>query len=278
MMPSILNNIVVACTNTQGSRQRHAVALSLLALSVLSFAAIAGCSFPFTEGKTVSGLDKLIQGQSNHSVSAHPQPGWQAQPSIRTLVMREPTPHCELPGLEPDTIDVDLWSRLKHDYEQHCSSYKQAAMLVRRKLRGVAEAIIGDAMRDKGEGAKAAIPNAVAPTDSVVVQDTGAAATVGGPTSTGTVSVSSPPLEAKFYRESAIGAYRKDDLALALVNFDLAIRLDPSFEVAYIDRSIILYRLGAVDAAFDDVAQAKRIENSHRLLTPPLPKMSPIKD
>jgi tetratricopeptide (TPR) repeat protein len=172
---------------------------------------------------------------------------------------------------------VDLWSRLKLDYEQHCYSRKQAAMLVSRKLRGLAEAIIEDGLRDKVEDGKAATPNAVAPTDSGdVVQDTGAAPTGAGPTSTGTVSVSSSPLDAKFYRESAIGAYRDADLALALVNFDRAIRLDPSFEVAYIDRSIILYRLGAVDAAFDDVAQARSIENSHRILTPPLPKTSPL--
>jgi tetratricopeptide (TPR) repeat protein len=191
--------------------------------------------------------------------------------------VRQPAPRRELPGLEPDTVDVDLWSRVKLDYEQHCSSYKQADVLVRRQLRGLAEAIIGDSMRDKVEGAKAAVPNAVAPTDSgIVVPDTAAAPTVVGPTSTGTVSVSGPPVDAKFYRESAIAAYRNGDLALALVDFDKAIRLDPSFEDAYIDRSIVLYRLGALDFAFDDVARARRIENSHRVLTPPLPKASPL--
>jgi tetratricopeptide (TPR) repeat protein len=277
-MPSSLNSTSVTCTNAQGSRQRRVVALSLLALSALSLAAIAGCSFPSTEGKSVSGLDELIQGQSIRSVPAHPQPGWQAHPSTRALVVRQPAPHCELPGLEPDTVDVDLWSRLKLDYEQHCYSYKQAAMLVRRQLREVAEAITGgDKMRDKIEGAKATVPNAVAPTDSgVAVPDTAAAPTVVGPTSTGTVSASSPPLDAKFYRESAIAAYRNGDLALALVDFDQAIRLDPSFENAYIDRSIVLYRLGALDFAFDDVARARGIENSHRVLTPPLPKASPL--
>ena len=197
--------------------------------------------------------------------------------STGASVVRQSAPHCELPGLEPDTIDVDVWSRMKLDYEQHCHSYKRAAMLVRTKARGPAEAIIGAAMRDKVQDRKAAAPNAVAPADSgVVVQDTVAAPTVTGPTSTGTVSGSTPPLEAKFYRVSAIGAYRNGDLALALVDFDRAIRLDPSVEEDYIDRGIILYRLGVLHAAFDDVARARHIENAHRILTPPLPKMSPM--
>jgi tetratricopeptide (TPR) repeat protein len=275
-MLSSLNSTSVTCTNAQGPRQRRAVALSLLALSALSLA--AGCAFPSTEGKSVSGLDELIQAKSTRSVPAHAQPGWQAHPSTQAPVVRQTASHCELPGLEPDTVDVDLWSRLKLDYEQHCYSYKRGAMLVRRQLRGLVDAMIGgDRMGDKVEGAKAAVSNAVAPTDiDIVVPDTVAAPTVVGPTSTGTVSASSPPKDAKFYRESAIAAYGNGDLPLALVYFDRAIRLDPSFEDAYIDRSIVLYRLGALDFAFDDVARARGIENSHRILMPPLPKTSPL--
>jgi len=256
---------------------------------------IASCSYPSYQGKSVSALgevieeealqdkalqDKTIQGKSAAYRSVptpHPKSGLQADRSTGASVVRQPAPHCELPGLEPDTIDADVWSRMKLDYEQHCHSYKRAAMLVRTKARGPAEAIIGAAMRDKVQDRKAAAPNAVAPVDSgVVVQDTAAAPTVTGPTSTGTVSGSTPPLEAKFYRVSAIGAYRNGDLALALVDFDQAIRLDPSFEEDYIDRGIILYRLGVLHAAFDDVARARHIENAHRILTPPLPKMSPM--
>jgi len=173
---------------------------------------------------------------------------------------------------------VDLWSRLKLDYEQHCYSYKRLPMLLRRQLQGLVDAMIGgDRMGDKVEGAKAAESNAVAPMNrDIVVPDTAAAPTVSGPTSTGTVSVSNHPLDANFYRESAIVAYRNGDLALALVDFDRAIQLDPSVEDAYIDRGIILYRLGVLHAAFDDVARARHIENSHRILTPPLPKTSPL--
>ena len=253
-----------------------------LALSALAFAlTIAGCSSPSTEGKSVSGLDESIHEKSLRSVPAHPQPERQAHPSTRALVVRRPAPHCDLAGLEADTVDADLWARLKLDYERHC--YKQADIIVPGRLRlppRVFDAITipaGASRRDKLKDAEAPVPNAVAPTDSgIAVNDAAAAPTVVGSTSTG-VSASGPPLDAKFYRKSAIAAYRSGDFAIALVDFDLAIRLGPSFEDNYIDRGIILYRFGVLDLAFDDVTRARRIENSHRIPTPPLPKASPLK-
>ena len=283
MMPSSLNSTSVTCTNTQRSRQQRAVARSLLVLSALSLAAIANCSSPSTVGKSVSALDELIQEKSVGSVPAHPQPERQAHPSTRALVVHRPAPHCELAGLEVDTVDADLWSRLKLDYERHC--YKQVDMLVPGRLRGLVafqppsrvEAITGgDRIRDKLKGAEAPEPNAVAPTDSGIVVQDAAAPTVVGPAAIGAASASSPPLDAKFFRERAIAAYRDGDLALALADFDLAIRLDPGFEHAYIDRGIILYRLGVPNLAFDDVTRARSIGNSHRIPTPPLPKASPL--
>ena len=195
--------------------------------------------------------------------------------------MHRPAPHCELAGLEADTIDADLWSRLKLDYERHCRT--QADRLVPGRLRGLVafqppSQIItgGDRVRDKLKGAEAPVPNAVVPTDSGIVAQDAAAPTVVGPTSSGTVSASSPPRDAKFYREGAIAAYRDGDLALALVYFDLAIRRDPSFEDDYINRGIVLYRFGHPNLAFDDVTRARSIENSHRIPTPPLPRASPL--
>lgn len=245
-----------------------------LALSTLSIAlTIAGCSSPSTEGKYVSGLDELIHETSIRSVPAHPQPERQAHPSIRTLVVRRPAPRCDLAGLEVDTVDADLWTRLKLDYERHC--YKRADILVPGRLRlppHVFDAITGgESRREKLRGAEAPVPNAVAPTDSGIVVNN--AAVVGVTTG---VTASSPPLDAKFYRERAIAAYGSGDFALALVDFDLAIRLDPSFEDDYVDRGIILYRLGVLHRAFDDVTRARRIENSHRIPAPPPPKASPL--
>lgn len=70
--------------------------------------------------------------------------------------------------------------------------------------------------------------------------------------------------DTKYYRERGISAYRDGDLYVALVDFDLAISLDPSASEAYVDRSIVYYRLGNLKRAFADVSQAKRIDDSNR--------------
>jgi curved DNA-binding protein CbpA len=75
--------------------------------------------------------------------------------------------------------------------------------------------------------------------------------------------------DAKHFRERGISAYRTGDISLALVDFDLAIDLDPHFSDAYIDRAIVFYRMGAFNRAFDDIAQAKRIDDLNRSQTPP---------
>ena len=66
---------------------------------------------------------------------------------------------------------------------------------------------------------------------------------------------------AKYYRQRGSLAYRSGDLPLALIDFDLAIELDPNFSDAYIDRAIVFRRLGDLKRAFADVAQAKRIDD-----------------
>ena len=65
--------------------------------------------------------------------------------------------------------------------------------------------------------------------------------------------------DAQHYREKGVRAYRSGDLYLALVDFDLAIQLDPDFSEAYIDRAIVFYRMGDQKRAFADMAQARRI-------------------
>lgn len=66
--------------------------------------------------------------------------------------------------------------------------------------------------------------------------------------------------DAQHYREKGVRAYRSGDLYLALVDFDLAIQLDPGFSEAYIDRAIVFYRMGDQKRAFADMAQARRIQ------------------
>ena len=49
----------------------------------------------------------------------------------------------------------------------------------------------------------------------------------------------------------------------------LAIDLDPSFSDAYVDRGIVLYRMGDLKRAFADIAQANRIDASRPNKMPP---------
>ena len=111
----------------------------------------------------------------------------------------------------------------------------------------------------------AVAPNAVAPTAADHATETAPA----------NEPPPSPPVkDAQFYRQQGIASYRNGDLAVAIADFDLALRLDPDLENAYIDRGIVLYRLHQFDRAFADVAQAMRLEHSHRN-EPPLPRARP---
>ena len=67
--------------------------------------------------------------------------------------------------------------------------------------------------------------------------------------------------DARYYRERGGLAYRSGDLSLALIDFDLAINLDPNFADGYIDRAIVFRRMGDLKRAFADVAEAKRIDD-----------------
>jgi curved DNA-binding protein CbpA len=75
--------------------------------------------------------------------------------------------------------------------------------------------------------------------------------------------------DARYYRERGVVAYRSGDLYLALVNFNLAIELDPGFSDAYVDRGIVFYRMGDLERAFADIARAKRVDASRPNKMPP---------
>ena len=76
--------------------------------------------------------------------------------------------------------------------------------------------------------------------------------------------------DARYYRERGGLAYRSGDLSLALIDFDLAINLDPTFADAYIDRAIVFRRMGDLKHAFADVTQAKRVDDLKSQQTAPL--------
>ncbi len=108
-------------------------------------------------------------------------------------------------------------------------------------------------------------PEIVAPAEPV------APAVTTGAASTGAEASSAPDSgtkDAQYYRERGIQAYRIGDLYIALVNFDLAINLDPTSPESYIDRGIVFRRLGDLKRAFSDVAEAKRLEAVNRNKTP----------
>ena len=75
--------------------------------------------------------------------------------------------------------------------------------------------------------------------------------------------------DARYYRERGVLAYRGGDLYLALVNFNLAIELDPNFLDAYVDRAIVFHRMGDLERAFADIARANRVDASRANRMPP---------
>ena len=74
--------------------------------------------------------------------------------------------------------------------------------------------------------------------------------------------------DAQYYRDRGIQAYRIGDFYIALVNFDLAINLDPNLpDSTSIARSSSI-AWATPSAHFSDVAEAKRIEALNRTKTP----------
>ena len=107
--------------------------------------------------------------------------------------------------------------------------------------------------------------SAVSPASGVAVGDPRFV----GTEAMGVVSVSPAPdlsaNDATASRERGIVAqYRAGDLHRAISDFDRAIKLDPNYADAYIDRGIAFYRTGEFDRAFADMAHAKRIQNARR--------------
>jgi tetratricopeptide (TPR) repeat protein len=94
-----------------------------------------------------------------------------------------------------------------------------------------------------------AVKEMAAPVAAATVDDTGAAS----------VTADVVVKDARYYRDRGGVAYRSGDLPLALIDFDLAINLDPNSAEAYADRAIVFRRMGDMKRALADVAEVKRI-------------------
>ena len=129
------------------------------------------------------------------------------------------------------------------------------------------EANTSDSLRDKLERAEVPAPSVVALTAIGNVVET---------IPSDGLAPSPSFKDARFYPEQGVASYSNGDFPVAIADFDLAIRLDPNLEDAYIDRGNVLYCMRKFNRAFADVAQAMRIENSHRTASPPLPKARPV--
>jgi curved DNA-binding protein CbpA len=129
----------------------------------------------------------------------------------------------------------------------------------RASPRGKPDDIAAPKQQENPETIEAATPSAAAPSEGA---NSAASSTAS--------STNTPPErdfgtnDARYYRERGISAYRSGDLFLALVDFDLAVSLDPAASDAYIDRGIVYHRLGDLKHAFADLSQAKRIDDSHQ--------------
>jgi len=119
----------------------------------------------------------------------------------------------------------------------------------------------------KPNGIAPAVTTSIAPavTTSLAPEVTTGIAPASAPASPARGAVTK---DAKYYRERGTSAYSSGDLYIALVNFDLAIELDPGLSDSYIDRAIVFHRLGDLKRAFADVAEAKRIDALNRNKTP----------
>jgi len=179
-------------------------------------------------------------------------------------VVGQPARNCEFVGSQPGIVDADQWARLILNYERYC--YKQAEIVIRRRLQLLAAVRrsppTGNSARQQSLAILKSFARAIetdAPPDIGSVADAAPVPSFAPPPATG----NGPLSDAKFYLELGIASYRDGDLPAAIADFDLAIQFDPSLPDAYINQGIVWYRVGSFNRAFDDIAQAVRIENSH---------------
>jgi len=98
----------------------------LTVLVVLS-ALVSGCaSYSPSATQANSNAAQAMASAHRHSRARSARPD-------RALLAPQAAPNCDYDRTPDDTVDADLWARLKVEYERHC--YQQAEALVRNRLR-----------------------------------------------------------------------------------------------------------------------------------------------
>jgi hypothetical protein len=110
---------MVSCVNASGGSATLTVVL------VLSALAASGCASYSTYGTQSEPAQAMA--------SAHRHSRTRSDRQDRALLVPQPAPNCDYDRAQDDTVDADLWARLKVEYERHC--YQQAEVLVRNRLR-----------------------------------------------------------------------------------------------------------------------------------------------
>ena len=108
------------------------------------------------------------------------------------------------------------------------------------------------------------VPATSEPAAADAAKEMAAPVVVATAANTGAISTTSDVVvkkDARYYRDRGGLAYRSGDLAMALIDFDLAVNLDPHSAEAYVDRAIVFRRMGDMKRALADVAEAKRIDD-----------------
>jgi tetratricopeptide (TPR) repeat protein len=105
------------------------------------------------------------------------------------------------------------------------------------------------------------VPVASAPAAPDAVKEIAAPVAVATASNADVVSAATDVVvkDARYYRDRGGLAYRGGDLPMALIDFDLAINLDPNSAEGFADRAIVFRRMGDMKRALADVAEAKRI-------------------
>ena len=106
---------------------RRSIVGRLLSLSAILWAlALSGCA-----SHSVQRDLKAYPTHADAPPHRHPEP--RARQAERVLLAPQPAPNCEYRGSDLDTVDPDLWARLKLDFERRC--YQHAEMIARNRLR-----------------------------------------------------------------------------------------------------------------------------------------------